>query len=154
MAKIEKASEEMINLFDEIKNKTSIKNWLEFEVLCNNKQKELCKIVKTNDLVEVLSNGINFAVIFNEEVFEQLPKDLQEIAIVECIAGVCVSDTDSVSLEKPDFNTHTGVLQKYGHEPIIKLHESIKSLFDAKKQKEDELKALTKGKRGRKPKEV
>jgi len=30
------------------------------------------------------------------------------------------------------------------------LHESIKSLFDAKKQREDEEKAATKGKRGRK----
>jgi TRAP-type mannitol/chloroaromatic compound transport system substrate-binding protein len=154
MAKIEKASEEMINLFGEIKSKTTIKNWLEFEVLCNNKQKELYKIVKTNDLVEVLTNGINFAVIFNEEIFDQLPPDLQEIAIVECLAGVSVNETDTVSLEKPNFNTHTGVLEKYGHAPIITLHESIKSLYDVKKQKEDEAKALTKGKRGRKPKQM
>jgi hypothetical protein len=32
------------------------------------------------------------------------------------------------------------------------LHESIKSLFDARKQKEDEAKAARKGKRGQKPK--
>jgi len=61
-----------------------------------------------------------------------------------------VSDSDTVSLEKPDFNTHTGVLQKYGDQSVIQLHESIKSLFDAKKQREDEEKAATKGKRGRK----
>jgi hypothetical protein len=72
------------------------------------------------------------------------------MAVVECLAGVGVSETDAVSLEKPNFNTHTGVLQKYGHESIIALHESIKSLFDVKKQKEDEERATTKGKRGRK----
>jgi len=153
MAKIEKASEDVVNLFDGIRNKTSIPEWLQFEVLCNNKQKELYKIVKTNDIVEILTDGVNFAVVFNEEILEQLPIELQEMAISECLAGVSVSEHDAVSLEKPNFNTHRGVLQKYGHEPIITLHESVKSLFDAKKQREDEEKAMTKGKRGRKPKQ-
>lgn len=152
MAKIEKASDDVVKLFDEIRDKSTIPQWIQFEVLCNNKQKELYKIVKTNDIVEILTDGINFAVVFNEEILEQLPDDMKEMAIVECLAGVCVSESDAVSLEKPNFNTHTGVLQKYGHEPIIVLHESIKSLFDAKKQKEDEEKAQSKGKRGKKSK--
>jgi hypothetical protein len=150
MAKIEKASEDVSNLFNSVRDKTNIPNWLMFEVLCNNKQKELYKIVKTNDIVEILTDGINFAVVVNEEILDGLPADMQEIAINECLAGVSVSESDAVSLEKPNFNTHTGVLQKYGHESIIALHESIKSLFDQKKQKEDEEKAQTKGKRGRK----
>lgn len=150
MAKIEKATEDVVKLFDEIRDKTTIPQWIQFEVLCNNKQKELYKIVKTNDIVEILTDGINFAVVFNEEILEQLPDDMKEMAIVECLAGVSVSESDAVSLEKPNFNTHTGVLQKYGHEPIIVLHESIKSLFDAKKQKEDEEKAQKKAKRSKK----
>ncbi len=150
MAKIEKASQDVANLFNDVRNKSAIPNWLMFEVLCNNKQKELYKIVKTSDIVEILTDGLNFAVVFNEEILDQLPAEMQEIAIVECLAGVSVSESDAVSLEKPNFNTHTGVLQKYGHESIIVLHESIKSLFDKKKQEEDELKAATKGKRGRK----
>lgn len=150
MAKIEKASEDVTKLFEEIRDKSTIPQWLMFEVLCNNKQKELYKIVKTSDIVEILTDGVNFAVVFNEEILDQLPADMQEMAIVECLAGVSVSDSDAVSLEKPNFNTHTGVLQKYGHDPIITLHESIKSLFDQKKQKEDEVKSQTKGKRGRK----
>ncbi len=150
MAKIEKASEDVVKLFDGIINKSTIPHWIQFEVLCNNKQKELYKIVKTNDIVEILTDGLNFAVIFNEEILEQLPKDMQEMAIVECLAGVAVSESDSVSLEKPNFNTHTGVLEKYGHQPIIALHESIKSLFDVKKQKEDEEKAQKKAKKSKK----
>jgi len=150
MAKIEKASEDVTKLFEGIRDKSSIPQWLMFEVLCNNKQKELYKIVKTSDIVEILTDGVNFAVVFNEEILDQLPADMQEMAIVECLAGVSVSESDAVSLEKPNFNTHTGVLQKYGHDPIITLHESIKSLFDQKKQKEDELKSQSKGKRGRK----
>ena len=150
MAKIEKASEDVVNLFSEISDKTSIPHWIQFEVLCNNTQKELYKITKANDVLEILAGGVNFVVVFNEEILDELPADLQEMTIIEAVAGVSVSDSDAVSLEKPDFNTHTGVLQKYGDQSVIQLHESIKSLFDAKKQREDEEKAATKGKRGRK----
>lgn len=151
MAKIAKASDEMVDLFDKVKDKTTIKDWLVFEVLCNNKQKELYKIVKANDLVEVLTNGVNFAVVFNEEIFDQLPDDMKEMAIIECLAGVVVDENDKITLEKPNFSTYRGVLEKFGHDPIIVLHESIKSLYDAQKQKEDEEKAQkkeTKAKKG------
>ena len=154
MAKFVKASEDVEKLFNEIREKTTIPQWIQFEVFCNNKQKKLYDILKMSELVELLTEGVNFAVVFNEEILDALPDDMQEMAIVECLAGVSISDSDAVSLEKPNFNTHTGVLQKYGHEPIIVLHESIKSLYDAKKQREDEEKAQTKGKRGRKPKQV
>lgn len=150
MAKIEKASEEMVELFDSVKDKTAIPHWIQFEVLCNNKQKELYKIVKMSDLVEIITEGVNFAVVFNEEVFDKLPADQQEMAIIECLAGVSVSESDVVSLEKPNFSTYRGVLEKFGHESIVILHESVKSLFDAKKQEEDETKAMSKGKRGKK----
>ena len=150
MAKIERASEDVVNLFDSIRDKTTIPQWIQFEVLSNEKQKELYKITKLNDVVEVLTEGVNFSVVFNEEILEALPITMQEIIIDECLAGVSVSDSDVISLNKHNFNTHTGVLQKYGHDSIIALHESIKTLFDEKKQKEDEEKAQTKGKGGRK----
>ena len=154
MAKFLEASEDVVKLFEEVREKTTIPQWVEFKVLCNNKlKKEPIKLVKSNDLVETLSEGVNFAVVINEDIFCELPLDMQEMAIDECLAGVGVSDTDALTAEKPDFNTHTGVLQKYGDKPIIVLHESIKSLYDAKKQQEDEEKAAKKGKKGRKPKE-
>ena len=150
MAKIQKASEEMENLFDKVKNSTTIKDWLVFEVLCNNKQKELCKIVKVNEIVEVLTGGVNFAVVINEDIFDQLSDEMKETAIIECLAGVVVDGNDKITLEKPNFSTYRGVLEKYGHDPIIVLHESIKSLYDAQKQKEDEEKAQKKEKKVKK----
>jgi len=152
MAKIEKASEDVVQLFDEVREKTTIPQWIQFEVLNNNKQKEVYKITKSSDVVEVLTEGVNFAIVFNEEILDALPVDMQEMAIEECLAGVSVNDSDVVSLNKPNFNTYTGMLEKFGHESIITLHESIKSLYDDKKQREDEEKAATKGKRGRKAK--
>jgi hypothetical protein len=153
MAKFEEASEDVVKLFDEVRDKTTIPQWIEFKVLCNNKlKKDPIKVIKSNELVEVLSAGVNFAVVINEEIFGQLPVDVQKLAIVDKLAGVAVSDSDAVSLETPDFCAHSGVLKKYGYEPLDVLHESVKSLYDKKKQEEDEAKAATKGKRGRKPK--
>lgn len=153
MAKFEETSEDVEKLFDEVRDNTSIPHWVEFRVLSNNKQKEICKIVKANELVQLLTEGLNFAVIVNEEIFNELPIGMKKIVFDEILAGVRVSDSDALSIEKPDFNTYTGVLAKYGDTSIIKLHESVKSLYDTKKQKEDEAKAATKGKRGRRSKQ-
>ena len=52
MAKFEKASEDAEKFFEEIREKTSIPQWLEFRVFCNNKQKIPVDIKKNSDLVE------------------------------------------------------------------------------------------------------
>jgi len=153
MAELKLAAKELELLFDEVRDKTSIPHWVEFKVLENNKQKELLKLVKANDLVVLLSEGLNFAVIVNVDIFTQLPEEMQMIAFDELLAGIHVSDTDKLLVDKPDINTYSGVLAKYGDADIIKYHESVISLFDAKKQKEKEEKeAKQSTKRGRKSK--
>ena len=79
----------------------------------------------------------------NEDIFSELPEEMKKLAIDEVLAGVIVSETDTVSLEKPDFSTYSGVLAKYGDSEVIKLKESVKSLYDAQKQKEDQEKRRT-----------
>jgi nitrogen regulatory protein PII len=153
MAKLVEASDDVVKLFEEVLDKATIPQWIEFKVLCNNKQKnDVCKLFKANELLEVLTK-LNFVIVINEEIFSQLPEDLQKTAIDECLAGVGISETDALSVLKPNFYTHTGVLKKYGHQPIIVLKESIKSLYDVRKQQEEDEKAAKKGKRGRKPKQ-
>ncbi len=137
MSRIVKASDELINLFNSVRKKTTIPVWVQFELLSNNKQKTLYKIMKTNNVVEVMTNGVNFAIIFNELIFNELPDDMKVIAIDECLAGIYVNNYDNIYLEKPNFNTYISILQKYGHDSIIRLHESIKSLYDVKKQNDD-----------------
>ena len=138
MANFRLAEKELEEVFDGVRYNTSIPNWVEFKVLVNNKQKELLKLVKANDLVQLLADGLNFAVIVNVDVFALLPKEMQIIAFDELLAGVKISDTDVLSIEKPDVNTYSGVLCKYGDSEIIKYHESVISLFDEKKQREKE----------------
>lgn len=153
MANLKNVSGEVRETFYEVLDATSIPEWVNFEILVNDKQKEVYVIKKANDLIEHLTNGINFVIILNEEIFEQLVEDQQEMLFKECLAGVTVDyEKDSVGLEKPDFTTYGSILRLYGHESVISLKESIKSLYDAKKQQEEEEKAAQKGKRGRKNK--
>jgi len=136
--------EKLEKLFERIKDETSIREWIKFQLLTNSRQKKAYDIIKLNDLVGALTEGINFAVVINEPIFEQLPEDLQIIAFTECLTGVNLSETDVVTLEKPDFTTFTGILQKFGHEEVIKLKESIKSLFDAQREEAEKEKAQKK----------
>jgi len=146
MAKFEQVSEETKKIFEDVIEKSNIPNWVEFELLCNNKQKKLYKILKLNDLIETITEGINFIIVIDEGIFEKLSIDQQKLVFVESIAGISISENDKLSLEKPNFTTHIGVLEKYGHEEIIMLNEVIKSLYDEKKQKEDEEKVQKKKK--------
>lgn len=154
MRKLEEASEDVVKIFEEVLDGTTIPQWVEFKVLCNNKQKnEVCKLNKANEVIEVLTDGIAFIITINESIFDMLPDDLQRMEIDKCLAGVEVSETDTLSKSKPDFFAHSGVIKKYGYDKLVVLKESIESLYIKQKEDEDALKAMTKGKRGRKPKQ-
>lgn len=158
MKKYENVSDEIEELFAKIVDETTIPEFLKSEIKIRSceKQKEMCKITKLNDLAQTFTDGTQLAVVINEKAFDMLPAEYQNIVLVECLSGISVNpENDAVSLIKGDFITYTGVLQKFGGESIIILKESIKSIFDKIKRDEDEAKALEKAaggkKRGRRP---
>lgn len=138
MTKYENVSEEIQKVFNSVLNNTTIPQWVVFGLKTNDKQKKPCIIRKNDDLYENLTNGLNFVIIVNEEILDQLDEKSQKIVFDECLAGVTVSDSDVVGYAKPDFTTYSGVLEKYGHDEIILLKESVKSLYDVKKEREAE----------------
>ena len=146
------ADPEIEKVFNDVLEKTTIPHWVEFKVLINDKSKELCDIKKLSDLTETLTDGLNFGVVINEKIYNELPEDIVKLAIEEALSGVSISETDTISYQKGDFVTHSGFLSKYGNESVQKMKGSIKSVKDKLKEEEDKLKAQSKGKRGRKPK--
>jgi hypothetical protein len=151
MKKYEEISEDVEKIFDEVRDNTMIPSWIEFKLLCNNKQKkEAVTIQKQNELVETLSDGINIVVVFNETIFNGLPPDMKRISIDEKLAGVAISDTDAISVEKADMCTYTGALAKHGDVKILGLHETVKSLYEKQKQNDEMEKAQRKEKRKQK----
>lgn len=124
--------------FYEVLDMTSIPKWVEFKVLHNPKQKEVYQIKKSNELTHILSNGIDITVILNDDIFDALEDNQKEIIIFEALNGIVVNDSDKISIEKKDFTTYTSILEKFGSEEIIKLNESIKSLYDKQNQEEEQ----------------
>lgn len=149
MFKYQKVSEDVEEKFESVRNQTAIPQWVEIQIMSYDKLKQISKTVKMSDLVEAITEGINFVVVINEKIFDQLDDQQQTMVLEEALAGIRVSDKDVPSLETPDFNTYTGFLEKYGN-IVITLKESIKTLFEVEKQKEEEEKAATKTKRSKK----
>lgn len=141
MASFRKIDEENEKIFDKVKENSNIPHWVEFGIFANDDLKELYQVKKMSDFNEFISDGLNVAVIINEEIFDQLPDDQQLLSFEEALAGVIVDENDKIKIEKFDFTTYTGMLEKHGDETMIRLNESIKSLFDQKEEQEKQSKA-------------
>jgi hypothetical protein len=51
------------------------------------------------------------------------------------------TENDKVTIVKPTFVAHDGVLDKYGYDVLKVVREAVKTLYQVEKQKEDEAKA-------------
>jgi hypothetical protein len=151
MKNYEKPSQDLVDLFNSVLDDTSIPDWIDFEIRVDNKQKKtISKIRKLDDLVVNLTDQINFAIVVNERAFYMLSEDQQKMELRDQIEGVVVDENDKISLEKPSFTAHPGLLEKYGYDAIKGLYETRNAIFIKIKEEDDAIKAQTKGKRGRK----
>lgn len=141
MNKFDVAGDDVIDLFNEVKNETTIPEYITFDVRTNEKQKCICDITKASELWEKVS-GVNFVVTVNERAFDLIDEDNQKLVFEELLSGINVTEK-GVSTEKPDFCTYTGMLNKYGHESIVRMKEVEISAFDQIKEEDDAKKAQT-----------
>ena len=104
MATFKSASDELIKLFMSSRSKSNIPQKVTFEIVSNNEQKSLCKIINLNDSDKILTDGIDFVVVFNEKVFLQLPDMVQALVIEDCLNSIVISPSGTASLAIPNFN--------------------------------------------------
>ncbi len=105
---------------------------------------EIYKVAKCSPS-EKYKTGDDVNIYLNEEIFDQLPDNLQKLAIVEALAGISYDyDKETAVLSKPDFFAYSGVINKYSYEEVVVLKESIRTLYQAGKEQEDATKAITK----------
>jgi hypothetical protein len=141
MAKFEKISEETQKQFDNVlKNRTSITDMVEFELICDNSMKQLYKTIRASDLYK-WKTGKEVIIIINEIVLEQLDETSQLLSLEEALMYVTFdSEKDKVVIEKPDLVTFSPIIKKYPEE-YIRTFECIKAIFAQQKEKEAEEKA-------------
>lgn len=148
MAKFDEPFEDTQALFSQVISDAGLDQFINITLLTNNKAKEIFKINKANELLKYRTND-DVIIVLNEKIFEQLTDDQKRIIVEEAIAYISYdSENDKVVITAPDFIAHSGILRKHTFDTIDVVRESVKSLYQAEKQAEDETKATTeKGKK-------
>lgn len=138
MAKFEEVFEDTQKLFDEIMVKTELDRVLTIKLYANNTQKTLSSLKKESELGK-LNTGIDVYIVLNEEIFDELPEPFKLLAVEEIISQIEFNpESGAIKLNKGDFQTPSGFLEKYGEDTVVSLKESIKSLYSAAKEKDKE----------------
>lgn len=142
MAKYEEPFEDTTELFNQVISDAGLERYLTITVLVNNKAKEIFKVNKANELLK-FRTGDDIIIVINEKIFEGLTDDQKRIVVEEAIAYISYdTENDKVVITKPDFMAHSGILRKHTFATIEVVRESVKSLYDAEKETEDESEAI------------
>jgi TRAP-type C4-dicarboxylate transport system substrate-binding protein len=142
MAKFEEPFEDTLALFNEVISDAGLERFMTVTVLSNNKAKDLFKVNKANELLK-FRTGDDVIIVLNEKIFEQLTDEQRKIIVEEAIAYISYdSEKDKVVISQPDFIAHSGILRKHTFNTIEVVRESVKSLYQAEKEAEDESEAI------------
>lgn len=138
MAKYLNPFPDTLELFKEIIFNAGLERFVTITVLANNKAKDLFKVNKANELLKHRT-GDDVIIVLNEKIFEQLTDEQRRIVVEEAIAYISFdSEKDKVVITQPDFIAHSGILRKHTFATIEVVRESVKSLYQAEKEAEDE----------------
>lgn len=141
MAKFEQPFEDTKAIFDGVIVNSDLDRYVTIEVLVNNRQKEIYKPIKTNDLTKY-KTGIDIFLVINEKVFDQLNEVQKVIIADEALSGIHYdTEKDKLVVSKTDFTTYSGILRKYGAEQCIELKELVKLIYAQEKNSEVESEA-------------
>lgn len=136
MAKFEEPFEDSKELFTTLIANAELNRSVNIEVLVNNRQKDIYKLYKTNDLTKY-KTGVDVFIVINEKVFDQLSDEQKLIVADESIAGIHYdSEKEKLTISKPDVSTFSGLLKKYGEKMYLELNELIKLIY-AQEQNEE-----------------
>jgi len=138
MARYEEPFDDTKEIFENVISNADLSRFINFKLLINNKQKEIYKPIKANDLVKHMTNN-DVVIIINERIFEQLTDEQKVMVAEESIAGVHFdAEKDKINFTKGDIQTYSGILRKYGYDKYEVLHESIKTLYNVEREEEAE----------------
>ena len=139
MAKFETPFEDTQELFNKVIDSTGLGNYgVVITVLTNNTAKEIFKVTKANDLLK-FRTGDDVIIVLNEKIFEKLTDEQKLIVVEEAVAYIAYdSENDKLLITKPDFIAHSGILRKHTFATIEVVRESVKTLYEAEKQAEEE----------------
>lgn len=134
MDKYYKLDEDTITFFNNVFSKKAFPVKIDFEFIGNSKQKGLIKIAKIADQYEFLLEK-QLIISVNEELFDAFDDESKTILFEQEIDKLTIDvDKGKIKMIKPDLNTFSGLISKYGIEAISRAN-SLE--ITAVQQKED-----------------
>tara|TARA_R110000796_G_scaffold18980_2_gene57130 strand:- start:2979 stop:3401 length:423 start_codon:yes stop_codon:yes gene_type:complete len=135
MAKWDDLVDDTENIIDEVMDNAGLAGVIRYKVIANNDQKN--DVIKVKKITPDLQYAFNtdLLIIVNEVIFEQIPDELQKLTATHALSGTHVNDNGNLTVAKPDVVGYSGFMDKYP-DISIKIRETIKSLYDKKKNDE------------------
>lgn len=153
-SKYSEASETIERLVNDIANELNLINFgVDFQPLCVNKAKEVCKVVKANDLAEYASKREDLVfVICYEEAFDQVDEKTQYMWLRTEMDKVSYdTEKDKLVIGCPSISIPVGMCEKYKGAVVdaaLLGQYTIAQIEEKKKEEAEQRKALrTKGKK-------
>jgi hypothetical protein len=148
MAKYSQASDSIENLVIEISNELGLINYgVDFQPLCVNKAKEVCKIVKANELAEYASNREDLVfVVCYEDAFDLVDEKTQYMWLrMEMEKVAYDTEKDKMIIGCPQITVPVGFYEKYkgaAVESALLGQYTIAQIEEKKKEEAEQRKAL------------
>lgn len=136
MAKFDDVFEDTQALFDTHLKQIDNLNEVNIKILANNRLKQIGKVVKANDLLKHMTDE-DIVILINERIFEQLEVEQKKMTVEELVAEIYFdAEADKVKIVKPDINTFSLLLSKYGYDKYERLKLSINALMAQEAEEE------------------
>ena len=139
MSEYYEPNEDTLAVFNATISKSSLPSTLKIAIRSNNREKDLYRIDKTSQLMRSETKKEIYIVV-NELIFEQLEEQHQSIVAEEAVASIVYDlEKDKITLKRGDVGitkrgAFSGILKKYGPETYEVVQESVKTLYNAKKE--------------------
>jgi hypothetical protein len=127
-------SPETLNVFIKKISEKELDHYVDIHIMSDDNQKDIGKVTKCNELVKYLTD-FEVIIVVNDIVFFQLEPTQQEIVVEELLARIHYdTEKDKLMIVKPDTNTFSLLLDKYGLKQYQRVQETITSLYHKKKE--------------------
>lgn len=132
MAKWTNPDDETQSIISGVLVNLGLDNLIDTKIIVNDEQKNLFQVSKETP-ANKFAYGYDLKIIVNESIFDGLPHDQKLLAIEEALSGTYYDyDNDKLIVSTPD-KVYKSFIEHHGWEKYEVLVESIKSLYDAKK---------------------
>lgn len=147
MAKITKASDDVIDAVQKVVDSMGLFNYANFFVLNITGQKQLVKVGKASATTEYFSKSSDSVIVYiNEELYGMLEPIQREMLIANALYGVNYdTERDKLNVVQPELGISLPAYRKYGVE-LMNAAEAVQLALQQIKEKEDERKASKKKK--------